>query len=396
MTARLSDRVRALPASATVKAFDRAKELMATGAHVINLAAGEPDQRGPLEADDAAMAAIRAGETRYGPTAGLAELRDCVGGLRPVPRGRDEVLISTGAKQALHAALQALVGPGDEVLLPTPCWVSFPALIALAGGVPVPVPAHAARGFVLDPADVEEAITPRTRVLVLNSPSNPTGAVIPLPVLERLGELAVRHDLVIISDEIYAGITFDGGRAPSPAQVGPAVRERTLIVDGVSKSFAMTGWRIGWAVGPRSVVAAMARFQAQTLGGPAPPNQRAALAALRAGVHHRRSLVAAFAARRDATRAALLTIPGLDCHQPAGAIYLFPGVARLFGRRTPGGETIGGSLALQAYLLEEAHVAVVAGAPFAAEGHLRLSIAAPEDQLLEAVRRIGAAVARLE
>ncbi len=393
--ARLSSRVRALPTSATVKADTRAKELVAGGTHVINLAAGEPDQRSPQTADDAAITAIRGGETRYGPAVGLAELRACVGGLRTVPRAADEVMISTGAKQALHIAMQALVEPGDEVLLPTPSWVSFPALIALAGGVPVRVPTRADRGFVLDPADVEAAITPRTRLLILNSPSNPTGAVIPRSVLERIGELALRHDLLIVSDEIYGGITYDGEHAASPADLGPELAARTVAVDGVSKSLAMTGWRIGWAVGPRSIISAMARFQAQTLGGPAPPNQRAALAALQADGTHRRALVDAFQRRRDRALAAIREIPGITCHEPAGAIYLFPGIEELIGRSTPDGEVIDGSIALQAWLLEEAHVALVAGAPFGADGHLRLSIAASEQELLEAIRRVGEAVTRL-
>ena len=392
---RLSARVQALVPSATVRAHARARELAATGVRVLNLTAGEPDQRGPAEADAAAVAAIAAGETRYGPAAGLSELRARVAALRPVPRAPEHVLITAGAKQALHAALQAVVELGDEVLLPTPCWVSFAALVELAGGVVVPVPSRAERGFVLDPADLEAAITPRTRVLLLNSPGNPTGAVLPRPVLEAIGATAKRHDLWVVSDEIYAGLVYDGGRAHSPSELGLDLRGRTVVVDGVSKSWAMTGWRVGWAVGPTQIISAMARFQSQTIGGPAPPNQRAALAALEAGDGHREGLVRAFQRRRDRALAALRAIPGLVCHEPAGAIYLFPNVSAWLGRHTPSGEVVADSVALQAWLLEEAHVALVAGAPFGADRHLRLSIAAPEEDLLEAIDRVAAALSRL-
>ena len=392
---RLSPRVRALLPSATVRAHARARELAATGALVLDLTAGEPDQRGPAEADVAVIAAIEGGETRYGPAAGLPALRARVAARRPVAREPGEVLITAGAKQALHAALQAVVQPGDEVLLPTPCWVSFAALIELAGGVVVPVPASAERSFVLDPAALEAAITPRTRVLVLNSPSNPTGAVLPTSVLEAVGALAARHDLWVVSDEIYAGLVYDGQRAGSPAELGPDGRRRTVVVDGVSKSWAMTGWRVGWAVGPAEVIEAMSRFQSQTIGGPSPPNQRAALAALAAGDGHRLALLRDFQRRRDRARAALLQIPGLRCHKPAGAIYLFPDISPWLGRRTPTGELIDGSVALQAWLLEEAHVALVAGAPFGADRHLRLSIAAPEETLLEAIERLATALSAL-
>jgi aspartate aminotransferase len=374
-----------------VDADARAKALMAAGVRVINLAAGEPDQRGPVEAEDAAVASIRAGEARYGPPGGLTELRVQVASMRG--RSVDEVMITAGAKAALHAVLQAIVEPGDEVLLPTPCWVSFPSLIELAGGIPVRVPTSAEQGFVLSPGAVEAAITSRTRVLLLNSPANPTGAVIPAPILKDLGALAVRHDLVIVSDEIYAGIVYEGP-APSPIDLAE-IRDRTVVVDGVSKSYAMTGWRVGWAIGPSDLVSAMIRYQGQTVSGPSPPNQRAALAALRADGGHRDSLVRSFRRRRDRAREALAAIPGLTCGAPAGAIYLFPGVAAYFGRRTPAGEVIDGSVALQAWLLEEAHVAVVAGAPFGADGHMRLSLAADEEELMEAIRRVAEALGRL-
>jgi aspartate aminotransferase len=377
-----------------VHADTRAKELVASGADVINLCAGEPDQRGPVQADDAGVASIRAGETRYGPAAGLAELRAAIASARPEPRKPSEVLVCAGAKQALHTALQALVQPGDEVLLPTPRWVSFPALVELAGGTVISVPTRAERGFVLDPADVEAALGPRTRVLVLNSPGNPTGAVLDRDTLDALGAVAERHDLTVIADEIYGGVAFGGGRAPSLAELA-RWRPRTVIIDGVSKSHAMTGWRVGWAVGPEPVIAAMARYQGQVVGGPAIPNQRAALAALQAGEAHRSALVATFGARRDRALERLRAIPGVVCHEPAGAIYLFPDCSSFFGRRTPTGGTIRGSVDLQAYLLEAAHVAVVAGAPFGADAHLRLSIAADEERLLEAIGRMGEALGRL-
>lgn len=381
---RLSRRVSSLPPSATVRAHARAAELRAEGADIIDLTAGEPDRRGPTSADDGAIAAIRGGETRYGPAAGLPGLRDAIAARRPEGRTADEVLVTTGAKHALHTALQALVEPGDEVIVPTPCWVSFPALVQLAGGVFVGVPGRSERGFRVDPAAVEAAITPRTRVIVLNSPGNPTGAVCSEQDLRTLAALADAHDLTIVSDEIYAGLVFDGDRAPSPASI---LHERTLAIDGVSKAFAMTGWRVGWAVGPRDLIAAMARYQGQTAGGTSPPNQRAAEAALRDADRHRADLVALFRARRDATRSALLAVPGMRCHEPGGAIYLLPDVSAWLGR--PGLAT---STDLASYLLEEAQVATVAGDPFGAPNHLRLSLVAEQEVLDEAVARIGAAL----
>jgi aspartate aminotransferase len=389
---RLSSRVRALPASATVAARARATALKAQGAPVLDLTAGEPDRRGPEGADAAAREAIARGDTRYGPTAGLPELRARIAEARPEDRSADNVLVTAGAKQALHTALQAIVEPGDEVLLPTPCWVSFPALIELAGGVPVKVPCRADRGFVLDPDDLAAAITPRTRALLFNSPCNPTGAVVPDDVLARIAAVVEQHDLWLISDEIYAGVVYEGTRAPSPATLLP---DRTLAVDGVSKAFAMTGWRVGWATGPTELIAAMARYQGQTAGGPAPPNQRAALAAMEGGDPHRLRLVGLFEDRMRSTLAAVRNLPGVRCHEPGGAIYLLPGVSAHIGSRTPEGAVIEDSVSLASYLLEAAHVALVAGEPFDAPGHVRISLVAEEAVLMEAVARIGTALASL-
>ncbi len=379
----LSRRILAVPASPTMAADARAKARMAAGEDILNLAAGEPDLGTPQQAADAGIAAIRAGRTRYGPVAGLLPLRQAIAaeiGTRTGHQlGADRILVTHGGKQALMAGFRVLINAGDEVLLPRPCWVSTPAMIQLAGGVPVPVDSTAQAGFLPTIAQLEGAITERTVALVINSPSNPTGSGWPPELLAAAAELARRHDLWLVSDEVYRTITYDGFVAQSVARYAP---ERTLVVDSASKGFGMTGWRVGWAAGPAEVIAAMGTVQSQTTSGVATPSQEAVLAAMQLP----RPGALPWQDRMQKVIGGLNRI-GLPTVRPQGAFYAFPDVSPVLGRHDAGGRHLSGSGDVQESLLD-AGVAVVAGAPFGADGHIRLSFAASHAVLDGALQRM--------
>lgn len=377
----------------------RAAELRARGVDVIGLSAGEPDFDTPAHIKDAAKQALDAGATRYTAVEGTPRLRAAVAAWLGRAHGLDvspaEIIVTAGAKQAIHHAFHALLEPGDEVVLPAPCWVSYAEIAKLAGAIPVPVLARAADGFAIDPVAVAAAITPRTRMLVLCSPSNPTGAIIEEPTLRALADLAERHDLWLLMDDIYRGLCYGGARAVEPVGFGPEIRRRTLVVDGVSKSYAMTGWRIGFCMARPEVVAAMATLQGQSTTNPAAVSQAAAVAALAGPEDALERMRRAFDERRQRMLAGLRAMAGVTCVEPRGAFYAFPDVSAFVGRRTPAGALIADDTALCEYLLEAAHVAVVPGGAFFAPGFVRLSYATSLENIERALPRLAEALLAL-
>lgn len=395
---RLSDRARALKPSATMALDAKAKALRRTGVPVISLAVGEPDFDTPPLIKAAAVEALGKGATKYAEPAGIPELRAAVADKLKRDQGLTydpaQVLVTTGAKQAIYNALMVLAGPGDEVLIPAPYWVSYPDMVGLTGATPVAV--AWGEGFQPDLKDLERKITPRTRVLLLNTPSNPTGALYPRATLEKAAALAQKHDLAILSDEIYEKLVFGGASHVSVAQVSPDAQARTILVNGCSKSYAMTGWRLGYAAGPQDVIAAMTKLQSQSSSCVTTFVQWAAVKALAEGEASIPPMVKAFDARRKAVHERVSRWPGVKVNEPLGAYYVFPDLSALLGKRLDGqGEPVKDDLALSELLLNEAKVAVVPGTPFGAPGHLRLSTAASMETLVKACDAIDAVLRRL-
>lgn len=395
----LAKRAMAISPSPTLAIDARAKQMKSGGIPVVSFGAGEPDFDTPRHIKDEGIEAIRRGFTKYTPTPGIPELKQAIcdklerdNGLIYEPF---EVIVSVGAKHALYNAFQVLCNPGDEVILLAPYWVSYGEQVRLAGAAPVVVETRAENGFIPDVEAIAGRISPRTKVLVVNSPNNPTGAVYPRPVLERLAELAVSRDLVVISDEIYEKLIYGGAEHVSIAALGPEIRDRTLVVNGVSKTYAMTGWRIGYAAGDRRLVKAMADLQSHSTSNPASMAQMASLAALKGPQAQVEEMRLEFAERRDAMVAGLNRIPGMQCHQPQGAFYVFAKVSGLFGRKTRDGTVVAGSDALAEYLLDVGHVAVVPGSAFGADDYIRLSYATSRKQIEAGLAQIREAVAQL-
>jgi len=386
----LTARMTAVAPSSTLQITAQAKALQAQGVDVINLAGGEPDADTPAHVKAAAIAAIQEGFTKYTPTAGIPELRAAAArhltATIGVPYAPEEVVVTTGAKQALYNALQVLCQSGDEVLIPSPYWVSYPEMVKLAGATPVYVRTEPAEGFRVTPEAVERAVTPRTRVLLLNSPANPTGSVLPRQTLEALAALVAAKPLFVISDEIYAALVYGEPHVSIAACVG--MRERTLVVNGVSKAYAMTGWRIGYAAGPPGLVAAMITLQDHATSNPASISQRAALAALTGDPSSVEALRQEFQARRDLLLQELRTIPDLAVVPPRGAFYAFCDVSRCGRAPLP-------AAAFAERLLSQAHVAVIPGEGFGWPTHLRLSFCVGRPTLREGLHRLRAFVQTL-
>ncbi len=386
---RLADRLQQIKPSATLAVAAKAAELKAAGHDVIGLGTGEPDFPTPPAACDAAIAAMQNGQTKYTAVDGTSELKSAI--IAKFKRDNSllyspsEIIVSTGAKQALFNMLLALINPGDEVLIPTPCWVSYPDMVRLAGGVPVELYASDRQNFKVTAAQLEQAITPKTRLLMLNSPSNPTGMAYSKAEYQALGELLARHpEISISSDEIYEHIYWGTEPFISFASACPELRDRTMIVNGVSKAFAMTGWRIGYLAGPEGLVTAMRKIQSQSTSNACSIAQAAAAAALNGDQTSVSLMRDEFKQRHDWITKALNDIPGVECKPCDGAFYVFPSFAEAI-IALPGIEDDG---AMAEWLLEHAQVAVVPGSPFGAPGHLRLSYAAAMDVLQQAVTRI--------
>ena len=396
---KLAQRVGRIQPSPTLATAARAKALVAQGIDVIDFGLGEPDFDTPEPIKDAAIAAIRAGFTKYTAPSGTDELKQAIirrleadRGLRYQP---NEIVVSCGAKHSLYNLAQALFEQGDEVIIPAPYWVSYPDQVVLNDATPVIVPTQAEDGYALDPRRLESAITPRTKALILNSPSNPTGAGYARAQLERIAEVALRHRLLVISDEIYGQIVYDGFRHVSIASLSPEMKALTVVVDGVSKTYAMTGWRIGWAAGPAALMTAVANIQSQSTSNPASISQKAAVAALNGPRASIDRMVAEFAARRNEMVRRFSAMPGVSCFQPQGAFYAFPDVSSCYGRRH-NATAVTGSQSLATYLLEEARIAVVAGAAFGDDRCIRLSYATSLDHIRRGLDRMDAALAKLK
>ncbi len=397
---RLSRRAQALEPSPTVALDTRAKELLAAGVDVVNLSVGEPDQDTPEPARLGAESAIRRGLTKYTATAGTLELRRAIcdklwrdSALRYEP---DEIVVSNGAKQSVFNAMMVLVDAGDEVLIPAPYWVSYPEMVRLAGGVPVFVKTGAADGFRLTPDALRAAIGPRTRGLVLNNPANPTGAVYERQELEQIVTLALEHELFLISDEIYEKLIYGSATAFSIASLGPEARRATVTVNGFSKAYAMTGWRLGYAAAEQSVARAMADLQSQVTSGPSSISQEAGRAVLSADSTDLERMRRQFDDRRHYVLDRLAGMPGLTVDVvPQGAFYVFPDVSGCFGRRLAG-HRVTDARELAAVLLERARVAVVPGDVFGGPGHVRISYATSMERLKEGMDRLEGLLATAE
>jgi len=395
----LSERVRRIGMSATLKVSGLAKELRSKGVDVLDFSVGEPDLPTADLVKEAGKAAIDHNKTRYTANPGVLELREAVADKLRRENNLDytpeQVLISPGAKASLYFASMALFDEGDEVLIPSPYWVSFPEQVRLAGGLPVVVPTDEHKGFKLDPDSLLEALTPATKGIILNSPSNPTGACYDRGELEALASIFVERDLVVISDEIYEKLIYDGRVFTSIAALGPEMQSRTVVINGVSKAYCMTGWRIGYAAGPKEIIAAMARVQSHSTSNATSVSQWASIEALRTPPSVLAGMVREFQGRRDEVIRGLEAMPGVRCSPPAGAFYVFPNVSALLGRGVDG-RTVATAEDLALYLLEEARVAVVPGEAFGAADNIRISYAASIEQIREGIARIGAALARLE
>lgn len=385
--------------SLTLAIDARAKEMKESGRDVIGFGAGEPDFDTPAFIREAAAYALEHGMTRYTPVGGTLDLRRAIceklardNGLTYLPK---QVVVSNGAKHSLFNAFQAVLNPGDEVLIPTPWWVSYPEMVRMAGGVPVPVPTTEADGFVATAAMLAPYVTERTKALMLNSPNNPNGSVWSRQQLEEIAALAVERGFYVISDEIYEKLVYDGQEHVSIASLGERIQAQTIVINGMSKAFAMTGWRIGYAAGPTPIIEAMTNYQSHATSNPNAVAQHASAVALRGDESPVREMATAFDARRKALVAALSAIPGLSCRMPKGAFYVMLNIGGVLGKRCQG-RTIAGSMDFAEALLDSKQVAAVPGVAFEAEGYVRLSYAVATEKLLEGARRIGEFVGELE
>jgi aspartate/methionine/tyrosine aminotransferase len=390
---RISARIGAIAESATLAVDAKAKALKAAGRDVIGFGAGEPDFPTPAPIVAAAVAACNdPAMHHYTPTPGLPALRTAIADKTRRDSGYEvapgQVLVTNGGKQAVYEAFATLLDPGDEVLLPAPYWTTYPEAIALAGGVPVVVGTGIASGYLADIEQLEAARTDRTKILLFCSPSNPTGAVYPPEAVEAIGRWALEHGLWVVTDEIYEHLLYDGATAPSMPVVVPELADRCVVLNGVAKTYAMTGWRVGWLIGPPDVVGAATNLQSHATSNVSNVAQAAALAAVSGDLTAVASMREAFDARRTTMVRMLNEIPGVECPTPLGAFYCFPSVQDLLGRPLRG-RTPSSSTELAELILDEAEVAVVPGEAFGAPGCFRLSYALGDDALVEGVSRLA-------
>ncbi|WP_213979601.1 pyridoxal phosphate-dependent aminotransferase [Sphingomonas sp. dw_22] len=386
--------------SATLAMTSRVFELKRQGIDVIGLGAGEPDFDTPDFVKEAAIEAIRAGKTKYTNVDGTPELKQAIVGKfardNSLTYAENQISVNSGGKHTLFNAFCATIDPGDEVIVPAPYWVSYPDVVEFAGGTPVFISAGAAQNYKIKPEQLEAAITAKTKWVVLNSPSNPTGAAYSAAELKALGEVLERHPHVLIyADDMYEHILYDGFEFRTIAEVCPALHDRTLTANGVSKAYAMTGWRIGYAGGPAWLIKAIGKLQSQSTSNPCSISQAASVAALNGDQSFLKERVTAFQGRRDLVVSMLNQIDGMTCPRPEGAFYVYPEFAGLIGKTTPKGQVIDSDEAMVGYLLDEARVAAVHGGAFGFSPALRISYATSEALLTEACTRIQTACAAL-
>lgn len=394
---RIASRVRRIKPSPSTAAADRANALRREGRSIVNLVVGEPDFDTPPAIRAAAAAAVEAGATRYTQNAGTPELRQAIAAKlkreNDLDYAANEIIVTSGAKSAIYSLLAATLEPGDEVIVPAPYWVSYTDMTLANDGAPVVIPCPESQGFKLAPAQLEAAITPRTRWLMINSPCNPTGAIYSGAEYRALADVLLRHPHVLVMvDDIYEHIRFDGGRTTHLLNVAPELRDRTCAVNGVSKTYAMTGWRIGWVAGPRDIIQALDTLLSQSTGNCSASSQAAAAAALNGDQGFVAESVATYRQRRDRTAQRINAIPGLSCAMPDGAFYLYINCAGLIGKRTPAGAVLTSDHDVVMFLLDHAGVAVVPGTAYGMSPYFRLSIATDIDTLMEGVGKIASAV----
>jgi aspartate aminotransferase len=394
----LASRVTSIQPSPTLAADAKAKALKAAGVDVISFGVGEPDFRTPAHICEAAKKAIDDGYHGYTPADGLPELKQAVADKfkrdNGLDYGLDQIIVNVGGKHSSYLLMQALVEPGDEVIVPAPYWVSYPPMVILAGGAPVEVPTLEADDFKLRLGDVEKAITPKTKAIFINSPSNPTGSVYSAEELRPIAELCARRGVIIISDEIYEPILFDGRKFVSTASLGPEIMAQTVTLNGVSKAYAMTGWRIGYMAGPAPIIKACNKIQSQSTSNPTAIAQKAAVAALNGPQDAVETMRAEFERRRDYIMGRLAAMPGVSCPRPGGAFYVFPNLSAYYGKKW-GDKVITGSVALSEYLLDEAHIATVPGAAFGEDACVRFSFATSQELIAQGMDRLAQGLAKL-
>ncbi len=386
--------------SPTIAVSMKAAELKASGKNIISLSMGEPDYDTPQNIKNAAIVAIKKGDTKYTAVDGTAALKKAI--VEKFKRENSleyktsEIIVSTGAKQVIYNALVATLNAGDEVVIPAPFWVSYPDMVLLAGGTPVVVDSKAEDNFKITAENLEKKITAKTKWLILNSPSNPTGSCYSAAELKKLADVLVKHPQVhIMSDDIYEHLIFDGLKFATIAEIEPKLKSRTLVINGVSKAYSMTGWRIGYGAGDEKLIKAMSMIQSQSTSSPCSVSQAAAVEALNGDQSYIAEGKKVFEKRRNMVVEMLNKIDGIDCNTPNGAFYVFPSCKKLFGKKTADGKIINNDNDFAGYLLEEALVAVVPGVAFGAEGFFRISYAASEDFLKDAMERIAKACSKL-
>jgi aspartate aminotransferase len=394
----LSDRAKSLRPSPTLAINAKAKSMQAQGIHVISFGAGEPDFDTPENIKKAAKKAIDDGFTKYTPVGGMDDLKDAI--INKFKRDsqltykRSEIIVSCGGKHSFYNLAQAIFGHGDEVIIPAPFWVSYPPMVSLAGGSPVIVATTEKNEFKITPEDLKKAITPKTKALVINSPSNPTGSAYTKKELERIAEIAISKDFFVISDEIYEKIVYDGFQFISIASLSEEIKKKTIIVHGVAKTYAMTGWRIGYTAGSEEIISAMNNIQSQSTSNPTSIAQKASVEALAGPQDEVGKMVSAFAQRRHYIVDRLNKIPGVFCYNPAGAFYVFPNFSSYYGKSYQG-KKIENSTHLADFFLDVARVAVVPGVEFGADPFERLSYATSMEDIQEGLNRIEEALKKL-
>lgn len=395
----IAERAKKIKPSPTLAVDSKAKEFKAKGVDIVNFGVGEPDFDTPEHIKEAAIKAIKDGFTKYTPVGGIDELKEAI--IEKLERDnglkydKENIIVSCGAKHSLYNIAQALFGPGDEVIIPAPYWVSYPDQVLLNDAKPVIVDTSEDNDFMLGADALKEKITPRTKAIILNYPSNPTGFIYTEKALKEVAEIALKSNLYIISDEIYEKLIYDGQRHISIASLSEEIKEKTIVVNGLSKSYAMTGWRIGYAAGPAEIIKAMTKIQSQSTSNPTSIAQKAAVAALRGPQDCVQQMRQEFERRRNYLVEQLNSIPGISCRMPKGAFYAFPSIRNFFGKRTATIE-INSSMDLSIYLLEKAMVALVPGSAFGAEGYIRISYATGMDNLSRGIERIRKALEELK
>jgi len=397
----IAERINRIKPSPSSMAGQRARELRASGRDIVGLTSGEPDFDTPDNIIEAVVKAMAGSQTKYTDVGGTPALKEAIQAKfkheNELEFDTSELIVGTGGKQVIFNALMCTVDVGTEVIVPAPYWVSYPDIVLLAGGTPVIVQCPADKGFKLQPADLERAITPRTRWLILNAPNNPSGAIYDRDELMALAEVLERHPHVwILTDDMYEHLLYDDRRFYTMAQVAPQLKARTVTINGVSKAYAMTGWRIGYGAAPAALIKAMTKLQSQSTSNPSSISQAAAVEALNGTQHFIAERRAIFQQRRDKLVSALNAIPGIRCHQPEGAFYVFPSCEQLLGKVTPGGKALRTDEDFVMYLLDEVNLAVLQGAAYGTSPYFRISFAASMELLDVGVARIAKAVERLQ